>query len=207
MPDKNIGNLKNASNGREGIIQAALIVFSEKGYKAATIFEIASLAEYSAGNIYRHFDSKKTLFIETIQSFYFKEEFSDLFANAAKHKPEEFLKMALIDRFSIKPALLKGFVSLLGEFIRDDTLKEQYFNEIVRPIRETLSSYLKQNLKEDKYKDADVQIAARMIGGMVIGVTLLNLMEGSASPFNKIQKEKAANTISSILNTGLQFKN
>jgi TetR/AcrR family transcriptional regulator, fatty acid metabolism regulator protein len=47
---------------RESIIQAAIEVFSKKGFQAATISEIAQKASVADGSIYQYFKNKEDLF-------------------------------------------------------------------------------------------------------------------------------------------------
>ena len=47
---------------RESIIQAAIGVFSKKGFQAATISEIARRAGVAEGSIYQYFKNKEDLF-------------------------------------------------------------------------------------------------------------------------------------------------
>lgn len=51
---------------REQIIDAARIVFAERGYSGATMVEISERAEVSAGNIYRYFRNKDALFYTVV---------------------------------------------------------------------------------------------------------------------------------------------
>jgi AcrR family transcriptional regulator len=53
---------------RTKILDAALEVFSSKGFHGTTVDEIAELAELGKGTVYRHFSSKKGLFSELIRS-------------------------------------------------------------------------------------------------------------------------------------------
>jgi TetR/AcrR family transcriptional repressor of uid operon len=46
---------------RKKILDAATKVFSEKGFNAATLDDIATAAEVSKGSIYNHFDSKEAM--------------------------------------------------------------------------------------------------------------------------------------------------
>jgi AcrR family transcriptional regulator len=58
---------------KEAILEAALILFAEKGVDAATTREIAERAETSEGNLYRHFEGKddlvRTLFQASARRF------------------------------------------------------------------------------------------------------------------------------------------
>ena len=47
---------------RELIMEAALEVFSEKGYDGSTIKKIAERAKINQGLIYQHFESKQDLY-------------------------------------------------------------------------------------------------------------------------------------------------
>ncbi len=52
---------------RERILEAALDVFSEKGFHVATVDEIAERAGLGKGTVYRHFANKEALFNELVQ--------------------------------------------------------------------------------------------------------------------------------------------
>ena len=49
-------------DGRKAILDAALEVVAERGYRDATLDEVAKRAGYSKGAVYWHFDSKDDLF-------------------------------------------------------------------------------------------------------------------------------------------------
>lgn len=49
-------------DGREALLDAALAVFADRGYRDASIDEIADRAGYSKGAVYWHFESKDELF-------------------------------------------------------------------------------------------------------------------------------------------------
>lgn len=51
---------------QQRIAKAALRVFSEKGYAAATMAEIAASAGVSTGNLYRYFETKDVLFAAVV---------------------------------------------------------------------------------------------------------------------------------------------
>lgn len=52
---------------RDNVLQAAAQVFSEYGYKGATLRQIADAAGLLAGSIYHHFESKEALY-EAVQA-------------------------------------------------------------------------------------------------------------------------------------------
>jgi len=62
-----------ASNKREDILSAAILLFAERGYDATTVPKIADKAQVGAGTIYRYFENKEALvnalFQECIHKF------------------------------------------------------------------------------------------------------------------------------------------
>lgn len=55
---------------REAILDAALDVFAEKGYGAATMDEIAERAEFGKGTLYNYFDDKHALLLAAFDEVY-----------------------------------------------------------------------------------------------------------------------------------------
>jgi AcrR family transcriptional regulator len=54
-------------DGRAALLEAALEVFAERGYRDATVDEIADRAGYSKGAIYFHFSAKEDLFFALLE--------------------------------------------------------------------------------------------------------------------------------------------
>jgi len=53
---------EEAAQTRQSILDAALKVFSQKGYHAATLTNVAEAAQVTRGAIYHHFDNKAKLY-------------------------------------------------------------------------------------------------------------------------------------------------
>ena len=54
-------------DGREALLDAALEVFAERGYRESSVDEIAERAGYSKGALYWHFSSKDDLFFALLE--------------------------------------------------------------------------------------------------------------------------------------------
>ena len=54
-------------DAKERVLEAALEVFSQKGFHPATMDEIAELAGVGKGTLYRHFETKEKLFAELVR--------------------------------------------------------------------------------------------------------------------------------------------
>jgi AcrR family transcriptional regulator len=59
-------------DSKKKILKAALRIFLEKGYDAASINDVVQESKFTKGGLYHHFSNKEHLFIETI-NFLFNE--------------------------------------------------------------------------------------------------------------------------------------
>src|SRR3954452_16619624 len=54
-------------DGRDALLAAAMEIFAERGYRDASVDEIAARAGYSKGAIYFHFSGKEALFFALLE--------------------------------------------------------------------------------------------------------------------------------------------
>lgn len=71
----------NRISTSEKILEAAMCLFSEKGYKAVTTKEIANEAGVSEMTVFRHFENKQNLFEKTFYKYVFSPKLKTLFEN------------------------------------------------------------------------------------------------------------------------------
>lgn len=67
--EKDSGQATPDRTTEERILDAAMAVFSEKGYRNATTRDIADRAHVNEVTLFRHFGSKESLFEETVQRY------------------------------------------------------------------------------------------------------------------------------------------
>lgn len=82
-------------NRRQKILDAAYIVFSDKGYHKATVDEIITLADTGKGTVYNYFTNKEKLFYTVIKerSAMFEQELASL--AEAHQAPLEKIQQAI----------------------------------------------------------------------------------------------------------------
>jgi len=61
-------NKKTYSSGEKAILEAAEILFAEKGFDAVSMSAIAKMANTSKPNIYHHFKNKNDLYMATMET-------------------------------------------------------------------------------------------------------------------------------------------
>lgn len=75
----------------EKILEAAMSLFSEKGYEAVTTKQISKVAGVSEMTIFRHFKNKRNLFEKAFDKYIFSPKLKTLFDNGLKWDLEEDL--------------------------------------------------------------------------------------------------------------------
>ena len=58
----------SASNGEQAILNAAEVLFAQKGFDAVSMSAIAKLANTSKPNIYHHFKNKNELYLAVMKA-------------------------------------------------------------------------------------------------------------------------------------------
>jgi AcrR family transcriptional regulator len=97
---------EKSERSRRAVLDAALRLFSRKGYGATTIREIAEGAGVSTGNVYHHFNDKEAIFLALI------DEYTEITESqrfpftralyAAEHFPDNIEQLGLAARESVR---------------------------------------------------------------------------------------------------------
>jgi len=127
------------------IINAALKVFGEKGYKGATTRTIAEKAGFSELTLFRKFKTKENLFdMALVQSIIkFKQEFQEILIENESKDSEVFLRTLIMDMERIIEDNFE-FIHLINN--EKSEASEPFKDEFIG----LLSNYLKKNMPNAK---------------------------------------------------------
>lgn len=170
----------DTSDRRQQIIEAALKVFSSKGYHKATNKDIAKAAGgISPGLIYWYFKDKEDLFLSIIRERATVFQLADHPERVMELPPREGL--ALIGRTYLSVFRVPGNVAIVrilaGEAIRFPQIGELFFKTVGRRFIDFLSQYLQHQADLGRLKPHDTMIAARSFLGMfVVNVVAREIM-------------------------------
>jgi AcrR family transcriptional regulator len=165
---------------RQQIIEAALKVFSTKGFHKATNKDIAQAAGgISPGLIYWYFKDKEDLFLSIIRERAAIFQLADHPERLMELPPREGL--ALIGRTYLSIFKMPGNVAILrmlvGEAIRFPQIAEMFYKQAARRFLGLLSQYLQHQVDLGRLRPHNTQIAARSFLGMfVVNVVTRELM-------------------------------
>lgn len=193
---------------KQQILAAALAVFSKKGFAAATTVEIAQVAGIAEGTIYNYFKSKRELFIAVIREFIITTPLLDLIEKIPKADIDITFRQILQNRFNlIESASISEIPSLMGEIIRDPELKALWVEQFLQPFFTRVEGVFRAMVASGKFRPLDPAIATRIIGSLMLGLLMLNIMEGESSPLNRLPWEEVADALADFVGRGLMNDN
>jgi AcrR family transcriptional regulator len=159
------------SDRRQQILEAALKVFSKKGFHKATNKDIAQAAGgISPGLIYWYFKDKEDLFLSIIRERAAIFQLADHPEQLMDLPPREGL--ALIGRTYLSIFRVPGNVAivriLVAEAIRFPQIAELFYKQAASRFLGLLSQYLQRQVNLGRLRPHDTAIAARSFLGMFV---------------------------------------
>jgi AcrR family transcriptional regulator len=197
---------KKTEERHKQILDAAIEVFSHKGYAAATIPEIAEAAGVAAGTIYLYFPNKRELFMASIKNLIFTVPLLDLLGKIPTGDIEEVFTKVLVNRFELikgQQSKISRMPTLVGEILRDPELKEMLLDKFLHPFLGRMEAVYRLFSVTGKVRRAEPAVIVRTIGGAIVGFLILRVLEGDSSPINKLDQGKVAEQVAGIILHGL----
>jgi AcrR family transcriptional regulator len=174
--------IRDKAATRERILQAAMAVFAERGYAAASMDEIARRAGSSKGGVYFHFANKQAIFEALIAELVTMLESAVRASIAGAHGALARVDAALATVISIFSAQ-RGLTHLL--LVEVNGLGHP-FDQEARAARgvfiAVIESYLEQAVAEGAIAPLDTHIAACVWLGAINEVVLRWLFDPDPAP-------------------------
>src|SRR5213596_242326 len=162
---------RETADRRQQIIEAALRVFSTKGFHKATNKDIAQAAGgISPGLIYWYFKDKEDLFLSIIRERAAIFQLADHPERLMELPPREGL--ALIGQTYLSIFKAPGNVAIIrimvGEAIRFPQIAEMFYKQVGSRFLGLLSQYLQCQVDLGRLRPHDTVISARSFLGMFV---------------------------------------
>jgi AcrR family transcriptional regulator len=160
---------RSPAKTRERLINAAIEVFSAKGFMGASTREIARVADVNEVTLFRHFQTKEQLLGAVAQHI------TALKLEALSHQDEwtQDLQVDLLHYAQLHDQMLEENEALIRMFIGeaqrhpDEAL--QVFQEAFLPLREKLIAYLQNGVERGSVRsDADLPLVVDQFTGMLL---------------------------------------
>jgi AcrR family transcriptional regulator len=163
-------NKRSGIESKKRIIDAAIAVFSAKGYAKANIREIAKSAGISVGGVYLYFKNKEELYKNLVNNWMrdigSKSETTAASAKSASEALSDFLKMHLENALKHREFILlhireHGFAFGARE-------KRKFF----RSQQELVAQIIQSGIASGEFRKCNPEDMAMMIMGSLRGVLL-----------------------------------
>lgn len=201
---------KAAENREQEILDAAIRIFSEKGYNAATTSEISREAGIAEGTLFRYFKNKKALLSrivlissKTIGQNVITKRLGKLIEKNKDKDIKEILKLIILDRIDLLEKNKELYKIVFTEIQYQEDLKKAFKENIILTAKNMIFGYVDKNNLKDKFKDVDLMATARNLVSMVVGY----LVQSSIFPeLITIDREKQVEEMVEVFLNGILKK-
>ncbi|AFM39822.1 transcriptional regulator [Desulfosporosinus acidiphilus SJ4] len=191
---------KTVEERRQDILQAALKVFSENGYKGSTTAEIARQAGVAEGTIFRHFATKKDLLTAVLEPKII-EGLVVLDKEKRDSSPEDFFRSFLRNRLELIQENVGLFRLMFAEAQYHSEVREALFQGILGPGMRVIKPWFDKGIAQGIFKPLPFIPTMRSFMGMAMFYGVFNYLFPDIAPEKTL--EEAADHISELFLHGL----
>lgn len=165
---------RRAESRPQEVLDAALAVFVERGYAAASLDEVARRAGTSKGTLYLYFDNKAELFKSVVRQSLIAT-MDDARDHAAQFDGGSWeMLAAVLGEFTRRVAMspLSGIPKLiLGESGNFPEITRFYYDEVVQRGRTLIQGILERGIASGEFRAVNIEEAWRIvIAPLVLGM-------------------------------------
>jgi AcrR family transcriptional regulator len=182
------------------ILDAAIKLFSTRGFATASVDDICEEAGISKGAFYHHFESKQSLFLALLDGWLQAID-SAIEASKDKTAPETFMQMTEAFPYIFETAGdgLPMFMEFWLQASRDKTI----WDASIAPYRryhKYFTKLIKKGVEEGSFVEVDPELASRMIVATAMGLLLQSLLDPKGAKWEKVARDSTDLLINSLLN-------
>jgi AcrR family transcriptional regulator len=185
---------------RSKIMDAAVKLFSTRGFTAASVDDICEEAGISKGAFYHHFESKQALFLALLDGWLQAID-SAIQASKDRTAPETFMQMTEAFPYLFETAGdgLPMFLEFWLQASRDKTIWEASIAPY-RRYHKYFTSLIKKGVEEGSFVEVDPDLTSRMIVATAMGLLLQSLLDPKGAKWEKVARESTDLLVNSLLN-------
>ena len=183
--DGTASGTRRALDRRKHIMSVAARVFSEKGYYATTISDLASTAGIAKGTIYWYFNNKRAIMLALLDDIAgeIAGTFGDIMAGAPDGLEAILLciepALGLLERHG--PIYLMYFLEIGST---DDVIQER-FRQIYQVVHQGVRDAVERGIEKGVIRELDPDIAAYAVMGLVERVSEIGGLTDDKAPAEK----------------------
>ena len=169
-PPPRLSRAEQRDRNRERLLDAAERVFAERGYRVATVDDVAAAAGLTKGAVYSQFDNKQELFAAAVQRRY--RERADAFVQAMSG-PAPLAHRAALAALDFAGSVDDGadwallFLEAWAEMLRTPAFGRD-LRRIDEEMRATIAEVVARAMRE---QGLEIDLPAEAVAEMVIATT------------------------------------
>jgi AcrR family transcriptional regulator len=201
--DKHEGILGNINTLEEDItekqlkiLEAAILVFSEKGFEGGRTSDIAKEADVAEGTIFRYYKTKKDLLLGLLfplATKFFRplilRSVEQIVKNQVDKPAQDVLKAIFMDRVKLVRKNIPLIKTVVVESLYHpellSTIQEKFMPEIVS----FLDSIVNKNIKEGDFRKVDPRLITRTAMSLLAGYIILTTLYPNMFPIENDETE------------------
>ena len=161
---------------REQILEAAIKVFSEKGFHPAKMQEVANAAGVSNGTVYNYFRSKDEVLLALLAQLAEREQRKEQMEQLQHGDLEAVFVQQLQRRFKALQAQKELWRVVLPELLTNADLREKGFEQVFGPVFDIGETTFGGMSKAGKLGKLKATQMVRAMAGSVLGIFMLILL-------------------------------
>jgi len=191
-----MASYRRSQKTRKKILEAALKLFSQKGFLGATTKEIAAEAGIAEVTLFRYFPSKKLLFQEVINTFSFLPKLKEII-KAHKDSPYEDALMHIALSFLQLLEENKDLIRIMHSEMKryPDEIKKIHDSVVENTIK-LLGNYFEELQKKGILREFKQELAARAFLGMLYSYFYLKEIRGE----EKFKRDELVEIVKAYVN-------
>ncbi|HEX7055232.1 MAG TPA: TetR/AcrR family transcriptional regulator [Burkholderiales bacterium] len=150
----------------EEITAAALELFSERGYAATRLEDVAARAGVSKGTLYLYFSGKEELFKAVLREG-FISPLTEMRETVQRHQGATFELVEMLVRGwwqRIGATRLSAIPKLIVAEARNfPELARFYVDEVVRPGHQAIAAIVRRGVERGEFREVDPDVAGRLL--------------------------------------------
>jgi AcrR family transcriptional regulator len=167
-----------AAERQAAIVQSAIQLFAEKGFRGATTRELAGILGVTEPVLYQHFRTKRDLYRAIIEA-------KAQQASERLHRLRQYASLGddriffqrladlIIERFKKEPETTR---LLLYSSLERHELAEQFFDSVFADFYQLVAEYIRRRIEQGAFRRVDARSAARGLIGMISYPGLVELL-------------------------------
>ena len=186
---------EKSERSRRAVLDAALKLFADHGYRATTMREIAEEAGVSTGNVYHHFPDKETIFRELIDEYFAIADtnrfpFRRVLESSTQRFPDNLEELGFAARDSIRQFRLHNLLIYVDVIEFGGTHIQKFYGEMAERFTRMMEQQgsleeIRARLRPGVSPTSALLLATRMF----FNYFSVEILFGVNAPFGKDSRE------------------